>query len=216
MSIKIALFDDNKNIRNSISLLLSTNINYEVVGVFRDAEDAVRKVLECKAEIVLMDIEMPGINGIEAVKQIKTSLPHVMILIQTVFEDEDRIFDSIRAGASGYILKSSLTQSLNSALKELQAGGAPMTPLVARKMLNFIYHNVKDKDTKQRGADYHLTAKEKEVLTCIVNGLSYKMIAAELNISYETVRSHMKKIYEKLHVASLTEVVAKAIKQRIV
>lgn len=214
--MRIALFDDNKNIRNSISLLLSTDIAYEVVGLFRDAEDAVRKVLECKAEIVLMDIEMPGVNGIEAVRQIKASLPHVMILIQTVFEDEDKIFDSIRAGASGYILKSCLTQSLNGALKELQTGGAPMTPLVARKMLNFIYHHPNDKDTPKSNVNYYLTTKEKEVLTYIVDGLSYKMIASELNISYETVRSHIKKIYEKLHVASLTELVAKAIKQKIV
>jgi DNA-binding NarL/FixJ family response regulator len=216
MSIRIAIFDDNKNIRNSISLLLSTDLSFEVVGVYRDAEDCVKKVTDCKAEVVLMDIEMPGINGIEAVRQIKASLPHVMILIQTVFEDEDRIFDSIRAGASGYILKSFLTQTLTSAIKELQSGGAPMTPLIARKVLYSIFQHPDESGGQQGAVDYHLTGKEKEVLACIVNGLSYKMIAAELNISYETVRSHMKKIYEKLHVASLTEVVAKAIKQKIV
>jgi DNA-binding NarL/FixJ family response regulator len=217
MSIRIAIFDDNKNIRNSITMLLSTDLSFEVVGTFRDAEDCVRKVTDCKAEVVLMDIEMPGINGIDAVRQIKASLPHIMILIQTVFEDEDRIFESIRAGASGYILKSFLTQTLTSAIKELQAGGAPMTPLIARKVLQSIYYNPEEKgSTPKTTVEYNLTAKEKEVLSGIVNGLSYKMIAAELNISYETVRSHMKKIYEKLHVASLTEAVAKAIKQRIV
>lgn len=216
MGIRIAIFDDNKNIRNSISLLLSTDMTIEVVGVFRDALDCVRKVKECRADIVLMDIEMPAVNGIEAVKQIKSSLPQVMILIQTVFEDEDRIFDSIKAGATGYILKSALTTSLLGAIKEIQAGGAPMTPLIARKVLYSIYHSPEEASASPSGNDYNLTVKEKEVLTCIVNGLSYKMIASDLNISYETVRSHMKKIYEKLHVASLTEVVAKAIKQRIV
>jgi DNA-binding NarL/FixJ family response regulator len=216
MSTKIAIFDDNKNIRNSISLLLSADLSFEVVGAFRDAHDCVSKVMECKAEVVLMDIEMPGINGIDAVRQLKRDLPHVLVLIQTVFEDEDRIFESIRAGASGYILKSALNQSLTDAIRELQAGGAPMTPLIARKVLYSIYQGPGEKEGQHSYTDYNLTAKEKEVLGHIVKGLSYKMIAYELDISYETVRSHMKKIYEKLHVASLTEAVAKAINQKIV
>lgn len=214
MSTRIAIFDDNKNIRNSISLLLSADPSFEVVGAFRDAQDCVKKVMDCNAEVVLMDIEMPGINGIEAVRMLKSNLPNVLVLIQTVFEDEDRIFESIRAGASGYILKSALNQSLSDAIVELQAGGAPMTPLIARKVLYSIYQG--DKEGQTPKTEYNLTAKEKEVLGHIVKGLSYKMIAYELNISYETVRSHMKKIYEKLHVASLTEVVAKAINQKIV
>lgn len=214
MSIRIAIFDDNKNIRNSIMMLLNTEINFEVVGSFSDAHDCVSKVLSCKPDVVLMDIEMPGVNGIEAVRQLKKDVPNVSVLIQTVFEDEDRIFDSLKAGASGYILKTSLNQSLRDAIFEVQSGGSPMTPWIARKVLNMIYTS---KDSKrQPTAEYNLTAKEKEVLTCIVNGQSYKMIAANLNINYETVRSHVKKIYEKLQVASLTEVVAKAINQNII
>jgi len=214
MSIRIAIFDDNRNIRNSIAMLLNTELNFEIVGNFSDAHDCVSKVLSCKPDVVLMDIEMPGVNGIEAVRLLKKEVPHVSILIQTVFEDEDRIFDSLKAGASGYILKTCLNQSLRNSIYEVQSGGSPMTPWIARKVLNMIYTS---KDTpRQATTEYNLTAKEKEVLTCIVNGLSYKMIAADLNISYETVRSHVKKIYEKLQVASLTEVVAKAINQNIV
>lgn len=216
MSIRVAIFDDNKNIRNSIRSLLEADPTFTVAGTFGDAHDCVNQVLSCNPDIVLMDIQMPGINGIEAVRQLKQELPNVQILIQTVFEDEDRIFESIQAGASGYILKSCLNQSLLTAIKELQSGGAPMTPLVARKLMNMIYQSKTGYPQRSKAVDYNLTTKEKEVLTSIVNGLSYKMIASELHISYETVRSHVKKIYEKLHVASLTEVVAKAINQQIV
>jgi DNA-binding NarL/FixJ family response regulator len=215
MSTRIAIFDDNKNILNSIILLLKTNPSFEVVGTYSNAMDCVADVLECKPDIVLMDIEMPEVNGIEAVRLLKKEVPHVQILIQTVFEDEERIFESLRAGASGYILKSSLNQSLLSSITELQHGGSPMTPWIARKVLNMIYDSP-DNIKRQKPIDYHLTPKEKEVLTHIVNGLSYKMIVSDMNISYETVRSHIKKIYEKLQVASLTEAVAKAINQRIV
>ena len=135
--------------------------------------------------------------------------------MQTVFEDDDRVFDSICAGASGYILKNFLNTKLIDALIELQYGGSPMSPSIARKVLQRLQSTpLPQKQPDQN--EYNLTPREKEVLSEIVNGLSYKMIAAELNISYETVRSHIKKIYEKLHVASLTEAVAKAIHQRIV
>jgi|SRR5690606_430121 len=216
MKTKIAIFDDNKNIRNSIQLLLSTHLSFEVVGMFRDAENCVRDVRSCGADIVLMDIEMPGRNGIDAVRQLKKELPHLLILIQTVFEDEDKIFESIRAGASGYLLKSAINQSLIKSIEELFQGGAPMTPLIARKLLYSIQNeNVKTKAAKT-SIDYGLTNKEREVLVCIVQGMSYKMVGHELNITYDTVRSHVKKIYEKLHVVSLTEAVAKAVSQGIV
>jgi DNA-binding NarL/FixJ family response regulator len=162
-----------------------------------------------------MDIEMPEMSGIEAIKILCKEVPHVQILIQTVFEDDDRVFDSICAGASGYILKNHLNTRLLDAIQELQTGGSPMSPSIARRVLNLLQKSVVQKPEPNNDS-YNLTAREKEVLTCIVNGLSYKMIASELNISYETVRSHVKKIYEKLHVASLTEAVALAINQRIV
>jgi len=215
MSLRIAIFDDNKNIRESIKMLLQTEPDFEVAGVFCHVLDCIEDIRETNPDVVLMDIEMPGMSGIEAVKLIKKGFPQIQILMQTVFEDDDRVFDSICAGASGYILKNQLNIKLVDAIRELQYGGSPMSPSIARKVLNKmqqIPHAVKPEEAP----DYHLTAREKEVLLCIVNGLAYKMIADQLNISYETVRSHVKKIYEKLHVASLTEAVAKAINQRIV
>jgi DNA-binding NarL/FixJ family response regulator len=215
MSQRIAIFDDNKNIRESIAMLLNTMADLLVVGTFSHVLDCVDDVKECKPDIVLMDIEMPGMTGIEAVKAIKKELPHIQILMQTVFEDDDRVFDSICAGASGYILKNHINTRLLDSIRELQYGGSPMSPTIARKVLSKL-QQIPQHVIPPETPDYHLTPREKEVLGCLVKGLSYKMIAADLNISYETVRSHVKKIYEKLHVASLTEVVAKAINQRIV
>lgn len=214
MRIRVAIFDDNKNIRTSISLLLNTDPAFDVVGVYSDARHCVEDVLKSNPDVVLMDIGMPGIDGIEAVRLLSREFPLVQILIQTVFEDDERIFNSICAGASGYILKNQLNGSLAESIKELMTGGAPMSPIIARRVLGLLQGG---KLLKQPAEDnYHLTSREKEVLTAIVNGLSYKMIAFDLNISYETVRSHVKKIYEKLHVASLTEAVAKAINQNII
>ena len=215
MSLRIAIFDDNKNIRESITLLLNTEPDFHLVGSFCHVLDCVKDVKDSKPDVVLMDIEMPGMTGIEAVKAIKKEFPQVQILMQTVFEDDDRVFDSICAGASGYLLKNFLNTRLVDAIRELQFGGSPMSPSVARKVLNKM-QSVASVIKPEEAPNYHLTSREKEVLGCLVNGQSYKMIAAELFISYETVRSHVKKIYEKLHVASLTEVVAKAINQRIV
>jgi DNA-binding NarL/FixJ family response regulator len=215
MSLRIAIFDDNKNIRDSITLLLQTVPEFEVAGSFSNVLDCVDDIRECKPDIVLMDIEMPGMTGIEAVHTIKKEFPQVLILMQTVFEDDDRVFDSICAGASGYLLKNFLNTKLVDSIKELQYGGSPMSPSIARKVFNRM-QQIPQLFKPEEVPDYNLTPREKEVLSCIVDGLSYKMIADKLSISYETVRSHVKKIYEKLHVASLTEVVSKAMKERIV
>ena len=215
MGLRIAIFDDNKNIRESIFLLLKMEPEFDVVGSFSNVMDCINDIKECRPDVVLMDIEMPGMSGIEAVKSIKKEFPHILILMQTVFEDDDRVFDSICAGASGYILKNFLNTRLVDSIKELQFGGSPMSPSIARKVLTRM-QQIPEHIKPEEAPDYHLTKREKEVLACMVNGLSYKMIADQLNISYETVRSHIKKIYEKLHVASLTEMVAKAIHQRIV
>lgn len=215
MSVRIAIFDDNKNIRDSIRLLLHTEPDFEVVGCFSHVLDCVEDVKNSNPDIVLMDIEMPGMTGIQAVQAIKREFPQVLILMQTVFEDDDRVFDSICAGASGYLLKSFLNTRLVEAIKEVQHGGSPMSPSIARKVFNKM--QALSMHVKPEAApEYNLTAREKDVLSCIVDGLAHKMIADKLNISYETVRSHVKKIYEKLHVASLTEVVSKAMKEKIV
>ena len=215
MSVRIAIFDDNKNIRESISMLLSTEPSFEVVGSFSHALDCVDEVKECRPDVVLMDIEMPGISGIEAVKAIKIQFPQVQVLMQTVFEDDDRVFDSICAGANGYVLKNHLTTKLIEFINGLQYGGSPMSLSIARKVL-IKMQQIQEHVKPGVAPDYHLTNREKEVLACIVEGLAYKMIADKLSISYETVRSHVKKIYEKLHVASLTEAVGKAMRERIV
>lgn len=215
MSLRIAIFDDNKNIRESIKMLLDTVPDFEVVGSYSHVLDCVDDVKECRPDVVLMDIEMPGMTGIEAVKQIKKEFPQIQVLMQTVFEDDDRVFDSICSGASGYILKNFLNTKLIEAITELQYGGSPMSPSIARKVLSKM-QQIPQFVRPEEAPNYDLTPREKEVLSCIVEGLAYKMIADKLTISYETVRSHVKKIYEKLHVASLTEAVSKAMKERIV
>ncbi|PSR57200.1 DNA-binding response regulator [Adhaeribacter arboris] len=215
MPLKIIIFDDNINIRESITMLLSTVSDFKVVGAFSNVLNCLADIRKTQPDIILMDIAMPEMTGIEAVKLIKQEFPHIHVLMQTVFEDDERVFDSICNGASGYILKSFLNTNLIHAIQELQYGGAPMSPTIARKVLNKLKSG-SPVEAPERNDSYHLTSREKEILTCLVDGLSYKMIAAKLFISYETVRSHVKNIYEKLHVASLTEVVAKAIKQRLV
>jgi DNA-binding NarL/FixJ family response regulator len=215
MSVRIALFDDNKNIRNNLRMLLDTDPSFEVVGIFSDALHCVERVASVRPDVIIMDIEMKGISGIDTVRLLSNEFPHIQILIQTVLEDDERVFDTICAGASGYLLKNQLNSSLICAIKQLQNGGSPMSPSVARRVLKLMRHGYSGKKSGVN-EKYNLTSREKEVLTALVNGLSYKMIASEFEISYETVRSHMKKIYEKLHVASLTEVVAKAINHNIV
>lgn len=215
MPLRIAIFDDNSNIRDSITLLLKTEKDFEVVGSFAHVLDCLQDVKQCQPDIILMDIEMPGMTGIEAVKVLKKQLPAVLIMMQTVFEDDDRVFDSICAGASGYILKNFLNTRLIDSIKELQFGGSPMSPSIARKVMMKM-QQVAELIKPALVPDYHLTPREKEVLACVVNGLSYKMVADALFISYETVRTHIKKIYEKLHVASLTELVHKTMKEKII
>ena len=194
MSIRIAIFDDNKNIRNSIVMLLKTVPEFEVVGNFSDAWNCVQKVTTCNPDIILMDIEMPGINGIEAVTLVKKEVPDVLVIIQTVFEDEDRIFDSLKAGASGYILKNRLNQTLRDVIYEIKTGSSTMTPWVAGKILSM---NCKVKNRKNQ-PDFkgYLTPRDIEILTYIVDGTSYKMIAANLEISEESVRGRVVNIYK--------------------
>jgi DNA-binding NarL/FixJ family response regulator len=161
-------------------------------------------------DLILMDIDMPNIKGVEVVKNIREVNSDVKILMHTVFDDAENLFTAIQNGANGYILKKAGPDKLLEACEEVMNGGAPITPSVATLILQEFNKN------NHTSPDYNLTPKEKEVLTCLVDGLSYKMIADELKMSIDTVRSHIKKIYEKLHVHSMSEAVAKAIKQKIV
>lgn len=216
MPLRIAIFDDNKDIRESISLLLQTDTAFEVVGVFSHVLDCIADIRACKPNVILMDIEMPEMSGIEAVKLISKEFPDIQILMQTVFEDDDSVFDAVCFGASGYILKNQLDTRLPDAIHELREGGSPMSPVIARKILTRMQQVPEQVLPQAAAQDYHLSAREKEVLACVVNGLSYKMIAAELFVSLETIRTHIKRIYKKLQVATLTELVHKAIREKIV
>ncbi|MCR8557339.1 response regulator transcription factor [Mucilaginibacter sp. BJC16-A38] len=214
MKLRIAIFEQNKNIRNSIDQLLNADKSFELAGSFGHTNHCITDINACRPDIVIMDIDIAGTDGIEAVSRIKAEFPKLHILIQTVTEEDERLYASILAGASGYILKSRLRTTLVRSLKEISFGGAPMSPSIARRVL----HLLKRKNVaRPKGVvSYPLTQREREVLKCLVNGHNYKTISTGMKISYETVRSHMKKIYEKLQVASLTEVVAKAIYQNIV
>jgi len=170
------------------------------------------KIRRSQPEIVLMDIDMPGISGIEAVRIIREKFPEVQVMMQTVFEDNEKVFDSICAGASGYLLKNSLSEQIISAIRELKNGGAPMSPGIAKKVI----HRFQEQNPYIKGEDFKLTEREKEVLTCLVKGMSYKMIADACFVSVDTVKFHIKKIYEKLHVNSKSEAVVKAMKNKIV
>ena len=209
--IRVALFDDNDSLRDSITMLLAEIQDLILVGNFSHCLDVVENISDTQPDVVIMDIDMPGINGIEGVKLIRKSYPNLQILMFTVFDDEEKVFAAIKAGAAGYILKNAEPGRLVQAIKEVYDGGAPMTPGIARKVLQQ-FQTILPEQKK----DYNLSPREKEVLSLLVEGHSYKMIAAKLNITYDTVRSHMKKIYEKLYVASMTEAVAKALNQKLI
>lgn len=214
MNINILVFEDSRKVRESIALLLATDSELSVTGMFSNTRNCVQEALYAKPDVVLMDINMPGTNGLEDVRKLKKEMPNLQVIIQTIADDILHIHKAILAGASGYLLKNDLSKSLITAIKESNAGGSPMSPLIARKVLGIVQQNSMNKPKPMM--EYGLTRREIEVLCCIVNGLSYKMVASKLMITYETVRSHMKSIYVKLHVASLTEVVAKAINENIV
>ncbi len=209
MSIRVAIFDDNKDRRESLKYLVEMYDDLLCVGIFEDGMRVLEVIKETSPDVVLMDIEMPGMNGIEAVKRIRSNYPQVLVLMQTVFEDDDNLFESIKAGASGYILKKSNPDKIIEAIHDVIEGGAPMTPSMAIKVLRFF------QSTRATENLYSLTEREKKILSLLVDGLSYKMIAARENISFHTVNSHVRKIYEKLHVHSLGEAVSKALKERL-
>ncbi|MBK7888647.1 MAG: response regulator transcription factor [Bacteroidetes bacterium] len=213
MSVRVAIFDDNALFLDSMSLLIEDAPEFFLCGAYTDCENLEDKINTSEPDVVMMDIEMPKVNGIEAVKMIKKSFPKLNVLMQTSFEDDDKVFNAICAGASGYILKNTLPARILESIIEVYQGGSPMSPSVARKVLGFLQA---PPVVSKIIPDYNLSNREKEVLSCLVKGMSYKMIADTCHISYETVRSHMKNIYEKLHVASMTEAVAKAINQGLV
>lgn len=209
---RITVFEDNKHLRTTLQVLLESAEGFTCSGVYANCDGMLELLEENPCDIVLMDIEMPGLNGIEATKLLRQHFPDVHVLIQTAFFDDSYIFNAICAGASGYILKTTSPSGYLEALREVENGGSPMTPGIARRMLELFRVNLQPAVT----TDYQLTAREKEILQMLVNGKSYKMIAAESKIATDTVKSHIRNIYAKLHVNSGTEAVSKAIRDRIV
>ena len=210
--IRVSVFEDNKHLRETFVFLLNHSTGFTCTGAYPDCQDLVANLEASPCDVVLMDIEMPGMNGIEATKLAKQNFPGVHILIQTVFFEDEYIFNAICAGASGYILKTTTPDGYLEAIKDVHAGGSPMTPGIARRVLDLFKSNLQSAVVK----DYHLTSQEKKVLQLLVEGKSYKMIASELSVAFDTVKSHISNIYAKLHVHSGTEAVSIALRDKIV
>ncbi len=211
----MTIFEDRKAVREAISMLVEGTSGLELAGAYPDCSNLESRISHSNPDVVLMDIEMPGMNGVEAVKIIKKKFPKITVVMQTVFEDDDKVFDAICSGASGYLLKDTPPSRLMESIIEAHEGGAPMSPTIAKKTLN-LFQKFLSPLSGNSDADYHLTRREKEVLEWLVKGYSYKMIASACTISFDTVRTHIRNIYHKLHVASMSEAVAKAIRERLV
>lgn len=212
--IRVAIFEDNKHLRETFQLLLNTTEGYACSGAWADGNEVVSRLNETTTDVVLMDIEMPGLSGIEATKVVKEHFPSIHVLIQTVFFNDEYIFHAICAGASGYILKSTSPDAYLEAIKDVHQGGSPMTPGIARRVLEILKSNASP--AEQPKNDYLLTPQEKKVLQLLVTGRSYKMIAAELFVSLDTIKSHIRHIYAKLHVHSQAGAVSKALNEKLI
>ncbi len=208
--VKILIYEDNAKLREGLCFLLDATDGFEVVGAFANCMNVIEQCRSLKPDIVLMDINMPERDGIEGLKLIRTTDEEVKVIMLTVFDDNKNVFDAIRGGANGYILKKTPPAKLVEYLLDAEGGGAPMTSSIAAQVLKMFSGSPK------ATADYGLSEREREVLELLVNGHSYKMIASELFISLDTVRSHIKKVYEKLHVNSKGEAINLALRNRIV
>ena len=213
-NIKVTIFEDNKLMRNGLEAICNGTPGLNCSGAFSDCSDLDFKITRSNPHIVLMDIELPGTDGIAATRHIAEFWPEIKILIQTVFENDDKIFSAICAGASGYILKSTTPARLVESIHEVYNGGSPMSPSIANRVLKLFQQFAPPEQSDQE--KFSLSDREKEILSLMVKGKNLHIIAEMSFISYETVRTHVKRIYKKLHVASASEAVAKAIRQRLV
>lgn len=209
--IKLILYEDNPQLREGLTMLINGSEGFDVLAAFKNCDNVAEQILAFKPDVVLMDIDMPGVNGLDGLKKIRLVNSEVKVLMLTVFDDNTNVFQAISSGANGYILKKTPPARLLEYIVEANTGGAPMTASVATQVLKMFssMNNIK-------GEDYHLSDREKQVLQLLVEGYSYKMIASDMFIAIDTVRSHIKKIYDKLHVNSKSEAVAKAFKDKLV
>lgn len=212
MVARVAVFDDNAKRREGLQVLVESLSEHVWVGSFEDCSNVLSDVDSCNPDLILMDIDMPKVNGIEGVRRIREVNKEVKILMQTVFEDDEKVFAAICAGADGYILKQADASKLLGAIAEVLEGGAPMTPVIARKVLQLFSKQNQPLVRK----DFDLTNREQEILHYLVKGYSYKMIAEECFISYPTVNTHITKIYGKLQVNSVSGAVSLAIREGLV
>ena len=211
MQTGIVIFEDNQQLRESIVSMITFAKDMLVLGNFSEVGNVEDRIRALQPEVILMDIDMPEINGIEAVKKIRTFDQKVYIIMLTVFEDNRHVYDAICNGASGYLLKKYLSDKLIDAILEVLQGGAPMSPTIARMVIA----GMQQLPVLQQN-EYNLSPREKEILSSLANGNSYKMIAADLTISIDTVRTHIKRIYEKLQVHTQIEAVRKAMNEKLV
>jgi DNA-binding NarL/FixJ family response regulator len=201
--IKVAIVEDIKDIREGLQLLINSNNEFSCTHTHSTAEDALQNLANELPDVVLMDIHLPGISGIEAVKKLKAQYPSVQFIMSTVYEDDENIFESLKAGATGYLLKKTSPAKILEAITEVYNGGSPMSVQIARKVIGAFQKKNPIDETNL------LTPKEKEILKALSKGLRYKEIAHEMQISMDTVRTHVRHIYEKLHVQSRMDAINK-------
>jgi DNA-binding NarL/FixJ family response regulator len=213
MPVSVSIFEDNEKFLDAFCILIQKIPELELVGAFENTSGLKEKISSQPPDIVLMDIAITPVNGIEATRFIVKNFPSVKVLIQTVFDEDDKVFAAICAGASGYVLKTIHTESLLPYIFEAHQGGAPMSPAIASKTLKLFRNHF---PAGEQYENYKLSKREKEILKLLVDGYSYKMIADRCQLSFETVKTYIKRIYEKLHVASMTEAVAKAIYENLI
>jgi DNA-binding NarL/FixJ family response regulator len=209
--INLLIYEDNPQLREGLTMLIDGTDGFNVMASFKNCNNVVEQVEAFDPDVILMDIDMPGTNGIEGLKLIRQRNQKAKVLMLTVFDDNKNVFEALKNGANGYILKKTPPQKLLEYIQEASTGGAPMTASIATQVLQ-MFASLNNNHNDQ----YNLSEREKEVLQLLVNGYSYKMIASEMFIAIDTVRSHIKKIYEKLQVNSKSEAVAKAFKDKLI
>ncbi|HEX8265748.1 MAG TPA: response regulator transcription factor [Pyrinomonadaceae bacterium] len=210
-TIKTAVVEDMRNIREGLTMLINFTDGFECSGSFRSMEEAIPRLRREVPDVLLSDIGLPGMSGIEGVKILKEQFPQMTVLMLTVYDDDERIFDALCAGASGYLLKRTSPAKLIENIREAVSGGAPMSPEVAMRVIR-LFRDIRPSEK----VDYDLTPHETRLLKLIVEGHNYTTAAEELGVSYNTIKFHMRHIYEKLQVHSKSEAVAKALQSRIV
>ncbi|MDO6604492.1 response regulator [Arenibacter palladensis] len=208
--IRVVIYEDNPQFREGLTMLINGSDGFSVLASYKNCNNVAEEVEKWSPDVILMDINMPGTDGLEGLKKIREVNTEVKVLMLTVFDDNKNVFEALRNGANGYLLKKTPPAKLLEYIQDATLGGAPMTSSIATQVLKMFQVIPQSKNQ-----DYCLSERETEVLQLLVDGYSYKMIASELFIAIDTVRSHIKKIYEKLHVNSKSEAVAKAFKDKL-